>query len=94
MHAPDPNQPPDPALRERVFAVVRACILRTLPHLDGDQVVASGNLRDLGADSLDRLDIVTAAQAELGIHLSAEKFAGVTDLDGLLDVLCAHGGPR
>lgn len=96
MPATDPNPPPlpRPASRDEVFAVVRDCVLRTLPHLTADQVTPSGNLRELGADSLDRLDIATSAQAELGIRTSAEGFAGITDLAGLLDALWTHSGPR
>ncbi|CAM5331198.1 hypothetical protein SAVIM338S_00919 [Streptomyces avidinii] len=86
---PDPS--PHPVTRQDVFAVVRSRILVTLPHLDEANISLSANLRDLGADSLDRIDIVTAAQAELGICLNAEEFTGVANLAGLVEALYAHG---
>lgn len=72
---------------EQVFAVVRDVVLEVLPDVAAAQVDVDGTLTDLGANSIDRADIVTLAQERLGIVVPAERFRAVSDIGSLVEVL-------
>lgn len=75
---------------EEVFAVVREQVGEVLPHLADSEVTIQRSLRELGANSIDRMDVVIGASDELGVQVPAAEFAGVHDLRGLVDVLRAY----
>jgi polyketide biosynthesis acyl carrier protein len=76
--------------KDAVFEVVKGVVLETLPHLSPDDVLAHKSLVDLGANSLDRMEVVTLSMQELGLKLPLMTFAGVSNLQGLVDVLHHH----
>jgi polyketide biosynthesis acyl carrier protein len=73
--------------RDEVFAMVKRATLEVLPDLAPDAVQIDRSLKDLGANSLDRADIVTQAMAELGIRVSATRLASAQNLRQLVDIL-------
>jgi polyketide biosynthesis acyl carrier protein len=70
-----------------VFAVVRATVLEVLPDLAPADIGIDGTLSDLGANSIDRADIVTMAQERLGIVVPVAQFRAVADIRSLVGVL-------
>ena len=73
--------------QEGVFATVRSCTLDVLPELDPAAVRLDGTLTDLGANSIDRADIVTQAMERLGVSVPVSEFQqvhGIRSLVGLL----------
>jgi polyketide biosynthesis acyl carrier protein len=78
--------------RDDVLRLVRARAAAVLPDADLDRIDPDASLADLGASSLDRMDIVVASQEELGISVPAEAFAEVRNLGQLVEVLHAHCG--
>lgn len=70
-----------------VFDVVKAQISQVLPQIDVTQLGAEDQLRDLGADSIDRAEIVQQAMRQLGLRLSAGEFRGVSNIGELVAVL-------
>lgn len=70
-----------------VFDVVKAQISQVLPQIDVTQLGAGDQLRDLGADSIDRAEIVQQAMRQLGLQLSAGEFRGVGNIGELVAVL-------
>jgi polyketide biosynthesis acyl carrier protein len=75
---------------DEVFALVRGRAAAVMPGADIEHIDPDASLVDLGADSLDRLDIVVTSQDELGISVPAAAFAEVSNLRQLVDVLHAH----
>lgn len=78
--------------RDDVLSVVLSQLGKVLPGVPLDHVDPSRSMADLGASSLDRMDVVVASQGELGILVPASQFADVTDIAGLVEVLHAHCG--
>jgi acyl carrier protein len=71
----------DGALRERVFTSVRRCIVESLA-VEADEVTLESRLiDDLGADSLDFVDIVFMVDHELDIRVRETEFNFITRLD-------------
>jgi len=72
---------------EQVFAVVKAKVLEVLIDVDPSTVTPDRRLTDLGANSIDRVEIAMLAMEALGISIPAHALHGVKDLRGLIDVL-------
>jgi len=73
-----------------VFSVVRGQVAEVLPDVSVADVHPDQSMAALGANSLDRMDVVVASQDRLGIQVAAAEFADVENLRGLVDVLHAH----
>jgi len=70
--------------RREVDRTVREVIAAVLPTA---QVLGDRHLRDLGADSVDRIEIITGAMARLGVCEPMESFADLPDVDALVRFL-------
>jgi polyketide biosynthesis acyl carrier protein len=70
-----------------VFDVVKGHVLRVLPDLRAEAITLDTRLKDLGANSLDRIEVATCAMEELDINVPRTRLAGVDSLGGLVDAL-------
>jgi acyl carrier protein len=70
-----------PQLRNRVFASVRRCIVESLAVEPEAVQLESRLIDDLGADSLDFVDIVFMLDHELDIRVRESEFNFITRLD-------------
>ena len=77
---------------EEIFAILRSNVLEILPDTDADTIVPGADLGDLGANSLDRVDILAGTLDTLGLDGQASKFAGITELGTLTKSLLSAGG--
>jgi acyl transferase domain-containing protein/thioesterase domain-containing protein len=75
------------AAQQRVFDVVKEHVLRVLPDLRAEAITLDARLKDLGANSLDRIEVATCAMEELDINVPRTRLAGVDSLGGLVDAL-------
>jgi polyketide biosynthesis acyl carrier protein len=70
-----------------VFQIVKKVTLEVLPFLPPEEVSIEKNLKDLGANSIDRMEVVTRSMESLGIKVPLMEFGKVKNLEGLVDVL-------
>ncbi|EZH71956.1 acyl carrier protein [Aquimarina atlantica] len=73
--------------KEHVFEVVKNVIVEVLPDIKPDQIHIEKNLRELGANSIDRMEVVTMSMEELDLKIPLMSFAQVSDIQGMVDVL-------
>ena len=73
--------------QERVYQVVKNVITQVLPHLEPEVISIEKNLKELGANSIDRMEVVTMSMEELGLKLPLMSFANVSNIEGLVEVL-------
>lgn len=78
---------------DEVLVVVLGQLAKVVPDVRPDQVRPEQSMSDLGAGSIDRMDVVVASQDELGIQVPASEFADIANIRGLVDVLHAHCRP-
>ncbi|MEX3628256.1 MAG: acyl carrier protein [Burkholderia sp.] len=76
--------------QDLVFDTVRRHILDVLPDLDPAQVTLDQSLVALGANSVDRVEIVTMSMESLNVTIPLVSFAQVRNIAGLVDVLNAN----
>lgn len=69
------------------FELVKKVLLEILPDLDPSVVQPESKLVDLGANSVDRMDLITSSMEESDISRPLLDFANVTTLQELADVL-------
>jgi len=80
----NPDVEPD---REKVFHTLVEVITEILPAVPADRVSGHLRLADLGADSVDRVEIVMGVLDRLGLDAPMAAFATVPDLDAMTDLL-------
>ena len=80
--------------KEHVFKVVKNIISEVLPDVQSDLISIEKNLKELGANSIDRMEVVTLSMEELGLKIPLMSFAQVSNIEGLVDVLTENYNPR
>lgn len=71
----------------QVFELVKNNILEILPKTQADLIVPDQSLADLGANSVDRMEIVTLSMEDLGVKIPLMSFARVFNIESLVEVL-------
>ena len=76
-----------------IFALVRSNIYEVLPDVEGREIKPDDRLADLGANSVDRAEIVMLAMEALSLHIQRVELSGVKNVGELVDALYAksHG---
>ncbi len=76
--------------RESIFAVVKSNVLKILPEVNPDLITLDTSLADLGANSVDRVEVTMYSMEALNLKIPRVELHGVQNLKGLVDVLHAH----
>lgn len=72
---------------EQVYEVVKTVITEVLPNVSPELISMERNLKELGANSIDRMEVVTMSMEKLAIKIPLMSFAQVTNIEGLVNVL-------
>lgn len=70
-----------------VLAAVSKSILEVLPDVAPEAIRPDRSLSELGANSVDRMEVVTLSMEALGVKIPLMSFAGVTNIGDLVAVL-------
>ena len=73
--------------RETIAITVREAITAVLPSLSAEAVAGDKHLRDLGADSVDRVEIILTILDRLGLKEPLSSFSQLPSIDALVDFL-------
>ena len=73
--------------KDEVFTVVKNNILEILTELDAEKVKADVSMSELGANSIDRMDVVIKSMEDLSLEIPLVEFAKVGNIGGLVDLL-------
>jgi polyketide biosynthesis acyl carrier protein len=73
--------------REAIELVVREVIRAILPSVPADAIAGNKHLRDLGADSVDRVEIILMLLERLHLDEPMSSFGSLPDIDGLVTLL-------
>ncbi|MDQ0497103.1 MULTISPECIES: acyl carrier protein [Paenibacillus] len=75
--------------KEEVFDIVKRCISEVLPELQDHMFQYEDRLVDLGADSVDRAEIVNKTMEALSLNIPRVELSGVKNIGELTDALYA-----
>lgn len=80
--------------REDIFEVVKANVLKVLPDVRAEEVTWDRSLVELGANSVDRVEVSMFSMEALNLKIPRIEFHGVRNLAGLVDLLQMHLSKR
>ena len=73
--------------KEQIFAIVKKYTLEILPNLTDDQITIDQQLKNLGANSMDRMDIVISSMEDVGVKIPLVELAQAANIEGLVSLL-------
>jgi polyketide biosynthesis acyl carrier protein len=73
-----------------VFEALRATIAEILPGVAAGAVKAGDSLRDLGANSVDRVDIISETLEAYDLRVSMIEFGELHTVQEIVDVIEKH----
>jgi polyketide biosynthesis acyl carrier protein len=73
--------------QQQIFELVRRKTVEVLCDVPEHEIAMTSNLQDLGANSVDRADIITQSMEELQLRAPATAFAGARDVGALVRLL-------
>ncbi|QDG75022.1 phosphopantetheine-binding protein [Labrenzia sp. PHM005] len=71
------------------FETVKRNVQEVLPELEPDMIQPESILVDLGANSVDRMDVITLSMEDMGIAIPLMSFAKAVTLRDLAEILAA-----
>ncbi len=72
---------------DEIFEMVKEKVLEILDDLPESAVTREKSLRDLGANSIDRVDVITESMEDLEISIPIKAFADLKNIGELVDLL-------
>ncbi len=75
---------------QSVFGVIKSNILGVMIDLDPGEITPERSLADLGANSVDRVEILMNSMADLDVRIPRTELQGISNLQGLVDLLLRH----
>ena len=76
--------------KQEIFDIVKKNTLQVLIDVDPDSVTIDRSLTELGANSIDRVEVVMYSMENLGISVPRTEFQGVRDIRSLVDLFSSH----
>lgn len=73
--------------RDHIQAVVVKHLCEAVDGLTPEQIDPARSMKDLGANSLDIVEVVSSSMREIKIKIPRSELAKLTNLEGLVDVL-------
>lgn len=73
--------------KDQIYAIVKKHLMATVEGIDETQIDAAKSMKDLGANSLDLVEIVSASMRELKVKVPRSELAKLADIGGLVDLL-------
>ena len=75
--------------RETIQAVVTKYLARAI-DVDAGTIDTSQSMKDLGANSLDIVEVVSSAMRELRVRVPRSELDDIANIDRLVDLLWEH----
>lgn len=76
-----------PPSHAEVARVVTEAVTEILPAVPAGEVTGDRHLKDLGADSVDRVEIISMALERLGLDEPLSSFADLPTIDAMVELL-------
>ncbi len=74
---------------QQVFSVVKSTVVEVL-GISPDEVTPERSLVELGANSLDRVEVTMCSMEALGVSVPRSELQGIQNLRGLVQIFCRH----
>jgi polyketide biosynthesis acyl carrier protein len=76
--------------REAIYGVVKKYILENIEDVKESDLDPKKSMKDLGANSLDIIEVVSCSMRELNIKIPRSELADIKNIDELVDKFMAN----
>ena len=73
--------------KDQIFAIVKKHLSQTVDGLSDADIHLSSSMKDLGANSLDIVEVVSLSMREMKVKVPRSELAKLTNIGGLVDLL-------
>lgn len=73
--------------KDEIFVIVRNHLCAIVETIDPSQVSREASMKDLGASSLDMVEVVSCSMRELRVRVPRAELANVRNIGELVDLL-------
>lgn len=73
--------------KEEIFDVLKEKLVDVLPELDKDSIQMTDSMKQLGANSMDRFDVLADTMDEIGIKMPLVKFGTLKCIGEIVEVM-------
>jgi acyl carrier protein len=73
--------------KEQILTVVKKHLMQTVDGLSDADIDLQASMKDMGANSLDIVEVVSLSMRELKVKVPRSELAKLTNLNGLVDLL-------
>jgi acyl carrier protein len=73
--------------REQVLEIVKENLVDTIEELEGVEIDPARSMKDLGANSLDIVEVVSCSMRELKVKVPRAELNTLENIDQLVDLL-------
>ncbi len=71
---------------DQIFQTIKKNVIEILPDIQQEKITIEKRLKDLGANSIDRMEIVTMTMEDLELKVPLIEFGDVNNIEGLVNV--------
>lgn len=72
--------------KDEIFKLLKGNVKDILFDLEDDTISIDKSLKSLGANSIDRADIIMQTMEDLGLKMQLIEFGGAKNIEGLVDI--------
>lgn len=73
--------------KNEIFETMKEVIYEYLPELEGQDIVITDSLKSLGANSIDRVDIIVDTMEKISLKVPMVEFGGLKNIEEIIDVM-------
>jgi polyketide biosynthesis acyl carrier protein len=70
--------------KDKIFEIIKNNILEIMDELPNEAIKNEISLKELGANSIDRVEIITMSMEDLRLKIPLVDFAGIKNIGGLV----------
>ena len=71
--------------KAEIFQIIKANLLELLPDLDPSRIVPEESMKNLGANSIDRADVIIQTMEALALKFPLHELGKLKNIQGLVD---------
>lgn len=73
--------------KNEIFEIIKENILEVIPELTIENITMNDSLKEIGANSVDRADIIMFSMESLDIRIPMVKFGTAKNIGDIVDIM-------
>lgn len=76
--------------KNEVFEIIKENILEILPDVEESDITLENSLKTLGANSIDRMDIIVDTMNAMKVKVPMVEFGKANCIGDIITIICEH----